>query len=61
MNFVIKFVTVKIPTKDFIINDSDKKLEDVIKECKRQLYDIDTYFKKQKCLLLKSNLNFWKW
>ena len=35
---------------EFIINDSDKNLgaaaaekEDVIKECKRQLYDIHTY------------------
>ena len=36
----------------YIINDSDKKLgeaaaekEDVIKECKRQFYDINTYVK----------------
>ena len=41
-----------LKTKAHIINDSDKNLgavmadkEDVIEECKRQLYDIKTYIK----------------
>ena len=43
---------MKDTNKDFIINDSDKKLgvavaekEDVLKECKRQLYDTTSYLR----------------
>ena len=43
---------LKNPQQKFVINDSDKNLgaavaekEDVIKECCRQLYDINTYLK----------------
>ena len=42
---------LKNPQQNFVINDSDKNLgaavaekEDIIKECCRQLYDINTYF-----------------
>ena len=42
----------KNPTQKYVINDSDKNLgaavadkEDAIKECCRQLYDINTYLK----------------
>ena len=47
----LKFL-LKNPTQKYVINDSDKNLgaavaekEDVIKECGRQLYDINTYLK----------------
>ena len=43
---------LKNPQQKFVINDSDKNLgaavaekENVIKECCRQLYDINTYLK----------------
>ena len=43
---------MKDTNKDFIINDSDKNLrktvaekEEVIKECKRQLYDTTTHLR----------------
>ena len=58
-----KLITEK--NKTYVVNDTDKNLgpanadkPDVIKECKRQLYDVDTYnklsFEEMKLFLQKS-------